>query len=250
MFTSAVQQTARYSWRRSKPVVTYAIGDVHGQLDQLQALYASIFKHRAKTFPNHRLRLVHLGDYVDRGPDSAGVLEAVIEMTNHTGVEVVCLAGNHEDLMLRAMSKPHAQPFDTWMKEGGDATLSSYHHTNRYELIHKHLDWLKQRPRLFVDERHLCMYVHAGVIPGDYPNATSEACMWTRSAKFMNVKNWRNTRLSGWTVVHGHTPTSNFEPEVKKGGGTRVNVDTGAVFGGSLTCAIISPEGLQGFLHA
>ena len=235
---------------KSRPKVTYAIGDIHGELLKLQALYAKILRHRETHFEDSHLRLVCLGDYVDRGPDSAGVVEFLLHVSKQAGIEVTCLAGNHEDLMIKALSSPNAQPFENWMAAGGDATLESYQRSDRYGLLHQHVDWLRTLPNISIDHAARQIFVHAGVLPDEFPQANGETCMWTRSTKFLNVANWKGSRLEGWTVVHGHTPVPRNDPEVHSGAGTRVNVDTGAVFGGRLSAAILTQEGMQGFLQA
>ena len=250
MFLETVRKSAPRLRARSKPVVTYAIGDVHGEADKLRKLHDKIFAHHEHSFGDHHLRLIHLGDYVDRGPDSAGVLFALMELAARDDIEVINLAGNHEDMMVKALSASHGQPFDNWIAHGGDATLSSYHSGNHYGVIHAHVDWLKNLPRIFVDRPARSVFVHAGLMPSEFPDATDEICMWTRSSKFLNVANWKGTQLEGWTVIHGHSPTPDASPEIAYGAGTRINVDTGAVFDGQLSCAIMTSAGLQGFLSA
>lgn len=248
MFSKVARTTGPLFRGRGKPIVTYAIGDVHGEAEKLKRLHAKIFTHQENSFSDHHLRLVHLGDYVDRGPNSAEVIFALMELSERNGIEVINLAGNHEDMMVRALSDSHAQPFDNWIAEGGDATLTSYHEGNHYGVIHAHVDWLKNLPRVFVDRPMRTVFVHAGLIPHQFPEVVDEICMWTRSNKFLNVSNWKGTALEGWTVVHGHSPTPDAVPEVTYGAGTRINVDTGAVFDGQLSCAVMTNSGLKGFL--
>ena len=248
MFSKVVRTTAPLLRTRSKPVVTYAIGDIHGELEKLTRLHDKITTHHAHSYSDHHLRLIHLGDYVDRGPDSAGVLFRLMELSKREDMEVINLAGNHEDMMVNALSASHGQPFDNWIEHGGDATLASYHAGNHYGVIHSHVDWLKTLPRIYVDRPMRSVFVHAGLMPDQFPEAVDEICMWTRSSKFLNVANWKGTQLEGWTVVHGHSPTPDAVPDIAYGPGTRINVDTGAVFDGQLSCAVMTSTGLQGFL--
>ena len=248
MLTNLVRDKAARLRFRTSPVVTYAVGDVHGEADKLKRLHADIFAHKAQHFPNHQLRLIHLGDYVDRGPDSAGVLLALMRLSERTDINVINLAGNHEDMMIHALSASHAQPFDNWIEQGGDTTLMSYHNGDHYGVIHSHVDWLRTLPRIYVDRPARCVFVHAGVLPDEFPETVDEVCMWTRSRKFLNVDNWKGTALENWTVIHGHSPTPDATPKVVEGPGTRINVDTGAVFDGQLSCAILTTKGLEGFL--
>ena len=250
MVTKAIFKHLPQFGLKSRAKVTYAIGDIHGELQKLQALYAKILRHREVHFKDLHLRLVYLGDYVDRGPDSAGVVEFLLHMSGEADVEVVCLAGNHEDLMVKALSSPNAQPFENWISAGGDSTLESYQRSDRYGLLHRHVDWLRTLPNVSIDQAARQVFVHAGILPNEFPEPNDETCLWTRSTKFLNVANWKGSDLEGWTVVHGHTPVPLHEPEVHKGPGTRINVDTGAVFGGRLSAAILTRDGMQGYLQA
>src|SRR3954464_13671971 len=104
----------------------YAIGDVHGCADQLADLHAQIARD-ALARPAEHVVLVHLGDYVDRGEDSAGVLGRLLAPPPVPGAEVVNLLGNHEVMMLDACdprSPAEALPF--WLENGGAETLASY----------------------------------------------------------------------------------------------------------------------------
>ncbi|MGB3627526.1 MAG: hypothetical protein WA989_16980, partial [Henriciella sp.] len=79
--------------------------------------------------------------------------------------------------------------------------------------------------------------------PAEFPNENDSIYLWTRSSRFFDVAAWQGTAVEGWTVVHGHTPTSDAFPEeeVAEGYGRRINIDTGAVYGGRLTCAVLAP---------
>ena len=102
--------------------VVYAIGDIHGRLDLLIALQARIAADAARRRARRRV-MVHLGDYVDRGPHSQFVLEHLVAMKPH-GFETIHLRGNHERMMLDFIDDPaRARP---WLANGGRATLASY----------------------------------------------------------------------------------------------------------------------------
>ena len=100
----------------------YAIGDIHGRADLLRPLLAQIAKDAAGRPPAAH-RLIYLGDYVDRGPDSRAVIDIVMDEAP-PGFEVVTLKGNHEEMMLRFLDDTTVAR--TWMMNGGDATLGSY----------------------------------------------------------------------------------------------------------------------------
>src|SRR3954449_801350 len=97
--------------------LTYAIGDIHGRLDLLSALLAQIEQHRA----GRDRTIVFLGDYIDRGPDSVGVVATVRSLQAREPHAIVCLKGNHEDLMLRAYRDE--REVDLWIMNGGYETL-------------------------------------------------------------------------------------------------------------------------------
>lgn len=227
--------------------ITYAIGDVHGEAERLRELHELILDRHKLLFPTMQLRIVHIGDYVDRGPDSLGVINAIHELSSNDAVEVVSLAGNHEEMMVKALVAGSGATYDLWIENGGDATLESYRRGGFKSVPIAHIGWLTARPSVLVDQREKRIFVHAGVEPEDFPNESEATRLWTRSDRFFDVQTWSGTPLEGWTVVHGHTPTQNFEPEIVSEQGTRVNIDTGAVFGGALTCAQFASDGSISF---
>ncbi|MEQ9317001.1 MAG: hypothetical protein RLN72_14185, partial [Henriciella sp.] len=106
-----------------------------------------------------------------------------------------------------------------------------------------HLDWIAGLPHIHADEGEKRIFVHAGINPSTFPNENESVYLWTRSSRFFDVENWHGTSAEGWTIIHGHTPTETGFPEdhSASGCGRRINIDTGAVFGGRLTCAILAP---------
>ena len=99
---------------------TYALSDIHGCLDKLVALVA-----RCRMNGGDSAKFVFLGDYIDRGPDSRGVLEFVIDLQRRMPSQIICLCGNHEDLALNAIDD--ASQIDQWLvHNGGDKALRSY----------------------------------------------------------------------------------------------------------------------------
>lgn len=218
-------------------MLTYAVGDIHGRADLLDALLGRIDAHAA----SRTRRLVFLGDYVDRGPQSASVLDRVRALQRRETVHVVCLKGNHEDMMLRA-ARGSGEWDAVWLRNGGDATLSSYGVGRVAEVPADMLDWLAARQTSFEDERRC--YVHAGLDPArDRLDQSDRDRLWIREAFLAGDHDF------GKLVVHGHTPTRDGRPEIRP---HRVNVDTGAVYGGPLTAAIFdeSEDAPVGFLQA
>jgi serine/threonine protein phosphatase 1 len=142
--------------------LTYAIADLHGRFDLLQRAEEAIAAHRP---PMMNCTIVYLGDYVDRGPQSAQIIEWMMahqEWNNFVGR--IFLKGNHEDIMLQTIRKP-LHP-DWWIGNGGGRTLISYGHAPAglvdYSVVPKvHLDWIDALPLMHVDEHRV--FVHAGV---------------------------------------------------------------------------------------
>lgn len=231
--------------------IYFAIGDVHGEAERLRELHGAILDRIA--LENRAARIVHLGDYVDRGPDSRGVIEAIMALEHRfdsdPAIEVFSLKGNHEDMMVGQLE--HATLH--WLDMGGRATLASYGieanmHADdwRERMPRAHLAWLSQLPTLLYDEPRRLAFVHAGIDPKTFPDCRDDVRMWTRSENFTVDGNWPDRpELANLTVVHGHTPVE--EPEVTS---RRINVDTGAVYGGALTAVMLKEGEAPSFLRA
>ncbi|MBM6592887.1 metallophosphoesterase family protein [Microvirga pudoricolor] len=202
--------------------LTYAIGDIHGRHDLLVRLLSDIAAHADGR--NHRV--ICLGDYIDRGPDSAGVLGTLMTLQSSRPGEVVCLMGNHEAMLLEAMSDLRAATL--WIMNGGDATLASYGVSSPQAVPTAVTEWLATLPAAFQDNRHY--FVHAGFRPGRRIDKQSRTDMlWIREAFLDRDYDF------GKHVAHGHTPSADFRPDNRP---FRTNLDTGAVFGGPLTAGI------------
>ena len=237
--------------------VFYAIGDVHGEAARLRALHEQILDHHEQTFPGRPIAIIHLGDYVDRGPDSKGVIDAIMALearvASRPELTVLSLRGNHEQMMLDALDGDLDQ-LDLWLRNGGRETLRSYTGPDgdidaaMADLPKRHIEWLSALPTIFRIPQHHLIFVHAGIEPRDYPNCNAQRHLWTRSPRFFDPVQWAgNEALSGMCVVHGHTPTVGFMPEVA-GDTQRINVDTGAVYGGQLTAVVIADNAKPEFL--
>ena len=236
------------------PHIYFAIGDVHGENGKLAALHDAILERIA--FEKRPATIVHLGDYVDRGPDSRGVVERITSLERRFAVggdiEVVSLLGNHEQMMVDAYDAP--ADVGIWWSQGGVESADSYAGgpglagAGWRETIPKaHIKWLRSLPSLLFDpERRLC-FVHAGIDPNRFPNCPVMIRLWTRSERFFDHDHWpAREELENLLVVHGHTPVS-FEPEAFH---HRINVDTGACFGGPLTAVMLKDGEAPEFLRA
>jgi serine/threonine protein phosphatase 1 len=205
-------------------LVTFAIGDVHGALHKLQNLIARCEAH-AEDRPR---KYVFLGDYIDRGPHSAEVIRLLMELQGRAPDGVITLKGNHESMLLEAIDGA-LEPED-WLGQGGAATLQSYGAGNAGELPREHLDWLRALPLTHDDGRRF--FVHAGVDPRSPLDAqVEEALLWIREPFLSSRRDY------GRLIVHGHTPLGGGVPDLQS---NRLNLDTGAVFGGPLSAAVFS----------
>lgn len=231
-------------------VVLYAIGDVHGEMSRLRRLHRLIEERHNILYSGRERRLIHLGDYVDRGRDSAGVVETLIAEQDRLRENCVCLQGNHEAMMIRGLEADEPSGYDNWLMNGGEDTIASYRRAGAYPIPSAHTKWLKSLPKIHVERQRKLIFVHAGINPAEFPGEREEVYLWTRSQRFFDVASWRNKKLDGWTVVHGHTPTDDFYPDQVQSRASRINIDTGAVFGGRLTAAIFDGETPVSFIYA
>ncbi|MCK1366391.1 metallophosphoesterase family protein [Bradyrhizobium sp. 62] len=200
---------------------THAVGDVHGCLDQLERLVELCERDAGEG----RSKLIFLGDYIDRGPDSRGVIEFLMDLQKWSPDEIICLRGNHEDLLLAALEGEDAEL--NWRQNGAQSTLESYKaKTPRYVPL-KHIDWIRSLP-LYHDDG-MRFFVHAGVHP-DKPLDLQRRrdLLWIREPFLSSDKDF------GRLIVHGHTPIPSGNPDQRI---NRLNIDTGAVYGRDLTAA-------------
>lgn len=229
-----------------KPSVIYAIGDVHGCMAELTALELQIVEDAAP-FTGEKW-IVMLGDYVDRGPYSADVLDH-LTASAPIGFKRICLVGNHETMMLKFLDDPALDC--EWLQFGGEATLTSYgidvmnfrrspSATRRAILKSyipsEHIEFMTQMPVLLALPG--LNFVHAGLRPGlPLEQQVEQDLLWIREP-FLS----QSSSLVGRTI-HGHTPV--LEPVVID---NRVGIDTGAYASGILTAARVPRDGELSFL--
>ena len=230
-------------------VVYYAIGDVHGEFEKLKHLHKLIIKTHHLDFPNKDLRIVHLGDYIDRGPKSFDVVDYLMNLNDQPFSEIITLKGNHEQMMLNAFEAENMRDYHFWVDSGGQQTLLSYRTNGFDEPPIQHLDWLRRLPTYHWDQKEKLIFVHAGIDPIFFPNDGEDRHLWTRSPRFLNPGNWDNNLPTGTIVIHGHTPTQSGQPDIS-GNVQRINVDTGACYGGDLTAAVLASGAPPRFLTA
>lgn len=220
----------------------YAIGDIHGCNAQLATLHEKIAEDLARR-PVRAPLLLHIGDYVDRGPDSTGVVARLLRGSMIDHVPVINLKGNHEQTMLDALSGDRAAGTD-WLFQGGRVALESYGADpdgprERWvdAVPPAHLKFLRELMMSHLEGGYL--FVHAGVRPGITLEAQAPEDLLRIRQPFLY-----SDQSFGAVVVHGHTPVK--APVVRA---NRIDIDTGAVFGGPLTCAVLEGATI-GFLTA
>jgi serine/threonine protein phosphatase 1 len=216
----------------------YALGDIHGRSDLLKQMFTVIDADIARN-PIGRPIEVFLGDYIDRGPDSAHTLDLLIERS--LSRETVFLKGNHEAHFLEVLRDP--AKLEDWRQFGGLQTLMSYgiqptlnpDASEQADLIsaltnvisRDHLRFLRGLKPSFVCGDFF--FVHAGVRPGIPLNEQQETdLLWIRNEFLDSDENF------GKFIVHGHTPVR--EPDIRP---NRINIDTGAYATGNLTLLTI-----------
>jgi serine/threonine protein phosphatase 1 len=219
----------------------YAIGDIHGRLDLLERAIAAIRRDVEAQGPG--ALTVTLGDYIDRGPASRGVLDRLA--ANPFPTSYVALKGNHEALLEAFLADPTVG--EHWRRLGGLETLYSYGGPVGDLLAGKNYEEAAERLQFALPAEHMkflrslktslrhgkYFFCHAGVRPGiplEYQN--DDDLLWIRD-EFLSSK-----IDFGKIIVHGHTPT--VEPEVLP---NRINIDTGAFATGQLTCVALDEDG-------
>jgi serine/threonine protein phosphatase 1 len=195
------------------PARLLAFGDIHGCRRPLATLLAQVA-------PSADDLLVFLGDYIDRGPDSAGVIDDLLALRARLP-RTVFLCGNHEQMLLDVREGDDPANF---LLNGGGKTIASYRARNIWPPPAEHVTFLKQLPACFVTERFI--FAHAGLRPGIPAQGQEPAdLLWIRHEFLNSSYDW------GKTVVFGHTPR-----ETPLLTASRIGLDTGCVYGGRLTC--------------
>ena len=213
----------------------YAIGDIHGCLTELQQLHAAIAADLAARPPVAAV-LVHLGDYIDFGPDSAGVIALLASGPPVAGLATINLMGDHERTALDALSGDGAAATD-WLHTGGAAALASWdidagiaRGAWRGRIPVSHVAFMEG---LALDHREgNYLFVHAGIRPGVPQDRQEEDDLLGIRQSFL-----ASEQDFGVIVVHGHSATP--APAIKP---NRICLDTGAGFGGKLTCAVFEDD--------
>lgn len=233
--------TDRHVQITSAPSVIYAIGDVHGCLPELLSLERKIVEDSSQI--EGRKLLVMLGDYIDRGPQSAGVIDHLLK-DPPASFERFCLMGNHEAMAAAFLARP--LPGGEWLRVGGMETLQSYGLAAE-TLVRGPSGKLRQTLEAYIPQEHQAflrncfwtlgipgwLFVHAGLRPGvPITQQRPDDLFWIREDFYSAPA------IPGLRVVHGHTPAG--EPIFAPG---RICIDTGAFATGRLTALKVTPDG-------
>ena len=202
--------------------MTYAIGDIHGCNRTFAALLETLRLEPAD-------RLILLGDYVDRGPDSKGVIDTIFQLRGR-GFEVVCLRGNHEQLLLDALD--NRDSLELWLLNGGYATQKSFGIRQLRDMPGHYLDFFTSTLYWYETGNYLCVHGGPDFSQPD-PLGQPDRLMWMRRWYAGIDYGWLGKRI----ILHGHTPVEKTEIESQAGRlgqGQYLNLDNGCVYAGSL----------------
>ena len=208
----------------------YVVGDIHGCLAEVRYLVEQLPLERGD-------RLVFLGDYIDRGPDSMGVVSYLLELREQGKIDAVFLKGNHEDMFLDYLGFP-GNHGDVFLNNGGHATLASYGISASNgaaeiagQLPQAHLAFYQNLETFCVVKPYLC--VHAGIQPLKRLEEQTAAEMFWIRGEFI-----RNPHKLPFTVLFGHTPQKEalFDLPYK------IGLDTGLVYGNKLSCLAVEEK--------
>jgi serine/threonine protein phosphatase 1 len=235
--------------RPHDPDRVYAIGDIHGYLDKLIVVHEAIEADLAAN-PAASHAVVHIGDYTDRGPDSRGVIDYLIAGADRPWIN---LYGNHDRMFLKYVADgshdPRMRSQFFWLhpRLGGQETLLSYGVEVPVDLAKADGDLFVRAAQAAVPAEHLefllglqthwhwrdWFFSHAGVKPGvSLDDQTEDDLIWIRAE-------FHESRADhGATVIYGHTPVEHVEDH-----GNRIAIDTGAGYGGPLSCVVLEADG-------
>lgn len=203
----------------------YCISDIHGCYEKLENLLNKISLQEEDEF-------VFLGDYIDRGPESKKVLDLLLSIKSK--FKSTFLLGNHEQMFLDFLKRPKMD--DLFLYNGGYKTLENFEKINEngegiWDVGDKYIDFLTSMKLWYETEDYF--FVHAGVPDIDLEEITEknkETLLWVRDSFLESEYMW------GKTIIHGHTPIKEIDIY-----GEKINIDTGCVYGGELSCLIL-PE--------
>ncbi len=190
----------------------FAIGDIHGCNKTFKKLLVEVIRLKKQD------QLVLLGDYIDRGPDSLGVIQTILKLQN-AGYAVHCLRGNHEQLMMDSTTQVTA--YFQWLLNGGEQTMKSFKQKRFQDFPEVYKEFFYSTK--YYIELDQFIIVHAGInFKNDDLFEDREAMLWTRNFEIDIEK------LGSRILVHGHTPISLDKIRAQKS--NCLNIDGGCVF--------------------
>jgi serine/threonine protein phosphatase 1 len=205
----------------------YAIGDIHGCLGPLERLLEEVNPDL------HRHKLVFIGDYIDRGPDSRGVVDFIIRLKKQYPPEnIICLKGNHEAMFLDFLNGRERQLF---LLNGGLSTLKEYwgdywDRQDSLRLPPEHEEFYAGLKKYYASDDYI--FVHGGLKPGvPLEEQDEEDLFWIRGEFIASFEDF------GGRVIFGHTPMRYPLAMPNK-----IGIDTGCVYGNFLTCVRLPGE--------
>jgi len=225
----------------------FAIGDIHGCLNELTALHKKILTH--DKFDAKNDSLIYLGDYIDRGKNSKEVINQILKLKNNK-INTINLMGNHDEFMIDFLFNKK-NDIKNWINFGLDQTIRSYgieivefikdgfedsiidrlRNTLLEKMDEEHINFFKNLELSFTTEKYL--FVHAGVDPKKkLEDQTKQDFLWSRSNDFFN-KDFKMDKI----IVHGHTPEIEIVSHPY-----RINIDTGCYFSGKLSCVCLNDD--------
>lgn len=224
----------------------YAVGDIHGRADLLDAVINKVVEDSAE-IPEMRKALIFLGDYIDRGPESSTVVDMMLE-ADPKGIEVINLMGNHEQFLL--MFLRNSDIGAGWLQNGGMETFESYGieldgrdwDIFDYDQLQAELEAVLPLSHIRFFEKLRVKYqegdyffTHAGVSPAsDINKQKAQDLLWIREPFLSSEKD------HGAIVVHGHSP--GLKPVIKP---NRIGIDTAAYYTGHLTCLVLEGDQMR-----
>ncbi len=191
----------------------FAIGDIHGCVKTFKKLLFDEIRIQKTD------KIFCVGDYIDRGKDSKGVIDVILDL-REKGYSIQTLMGNHEEMLLKAAQD--VTKLELWIKNGGNATLRSFKISNLDDLPVKYLNFFRDTKYYITTSKYI--FVHAGLnFNLDNPFLDKKAMLWTRDTEYDLLK------AKGRIVIHGHTPTpiSKIKLQVQS---HNINLDSGCVY--------------------
>ena len=223
----------------------FAIGDIHGCLNQLISIHDQIFNY--KNYKKEEDLLIYIGDYIDRGPKSKQVIDQILQLKNKE-IKTVFLMGNHEEMMIDFLFNK-INNLENWLINGADQTFKSYdievvdfikdgfedHIIDKLRKVlieklgNEHFNFFNNLQLTFSVAKYL--FVHAGIDPKkNLTDQSKQDYLWARSDEFFH-KDFKAEKI----IVHGHTPGKNIVNFPY-----RINIDTGCYFSGKLSCVCLN----------